>query len=48
LAYYWDRKEELDADMERRFQYVEKLRREAGESPLVKKLRAKEYLKIEN
>ncbi|MGK7903547.1 MAG: DUF433 domain-containing protein [Hormoscilla sp.] len=45
LAYYWDNKEELDADMERRFQYVEKLRREAGESPLAKKLREKGYLK---
>ena len=41
LAYYWDYKEELDADIERRFQYAEKLRREAGESPLVKKLRVK-------
>lgn len=40
LAYYWDYKEELDADMERRFQYAEKLRLEAGESPLAKKLRA--------
>ena len=39
LAYYWDNKKELDADMERRFQYAEKLRQEAGESPLVKKLR---------
>jgi len=27
LAYYWDRKEELDADMERRYQYAEMLRR---------------------
>ena len=41
LAYYWDYKEELDADMERRFQYAEKLRLETGESPLAKKLRAK-------
>lgn len=40
LAYYWDYKEELDADMEQRFQYAEKLRLEAGESPLAKKLRA--------
>ncbi|MFB8787286.1 MAG: hypothetical protein U7123_00145 [Potamolinea sp.] len=37
LAYYWDNKQELDADMERRFQYAEKLRLEAGESPLAKK-----------
>lgn len=41
LAYYWDHKQEIDADMERRYRYAEKLRLEAGESPLVKKLRAK-------
>lgn len=40
LAYYWDRKEEIDADMERRYQYAEKMRLEAGESPLAKRLRA--------
>jgi len=45
FAFYWDNKEELDADMERRFQYAEKLRRDAGESPLVKKLRAKGLIK---
>ncbi len=45
LAYYWDHKEELDADMERRYQYAEKMRREAGESPIVKKLRAPGYIK---
>lgn len=40
LAYYWDHKEELDQDMQRRFEWVEKMRQEAGESTLVKKLRA--------
>jgi uncharacterized protein (DUF433 family) len=45
LAYYWDNKEELDADMERRYQYAEQMRREAGESPLVKKLRAQGYIR---
>ncbi|HAZ45590.1 MAG TPA: hypothetical protein DDW76_30505 [Cyanobacteria bacterium UBA11369] len=45
LAYYWDHKQELDADMERRYQYAEKMRLEAGESPLVKKLRAKGLIK---
>lgn len=45
LAYYWDNKEELDADMERRYQYAEKMRREAGESPIVKQLRAQGYIK---
>ena len=28
LAYYWDHQEELDADMEKRYQFAEKLRRE--------------------
>ncbi|MGK7925632.1 MAG: DUF433 domain-containing protein [Spirulina sp.] len=45
LAYYWDYKEELEADMQRRFEYVEKLRREAGESPLRKKFRANQVTK---
>jgi uncharacterized protein (DUF433 family) len=40
LAYYWDNQQELDADIERRFQYAENLRKAAGESPLVQKLRA--------
>ena len=39
LAYYWDHKEELDADIERCRQYVEEARREAGPSPLANKLR---------
>ena len=39
LAYYWDHQQELDADMERRFQSAETLRREAGESALARKLR---------
>ncbi|MDJ0616144.1 MAG: DUF433 domain-containing protein [Calothrix sp. MO_192.B10] len=45
LAYYWDHKQELDADMERRFQLAEKLRREAGESPLAARLRSQGLLK---
>ncbi|MGD2182499.1 DUF433 domain-containing protein [Lusitaniella coriacea] len=45
LAYYWDYKQELDRDMERRYQFAKKLRREAGESPVAKKLRAFGYLK---
>lgn len=44
LAYYWDHQQELDADLERRFQYAETLRREAGESALAKKLRAQELI----
>src|ERR687886_1230126 len=45
LAYYWDHKQDLDADMQRRFEYAEKLRLEAGESPLAKKLRAQGLIK---
>ncbi|MBD2413034.1 hypothetical protein H6H01_20405 [Nostoc calcicola FACHB-3891] len=40
LAYYWDRKQEIDADMERRFEYAERMRKKAGKSPLVARLRA--------
>ena len=39
LAYYWDHKDELDADIERRWQYAEAERRKAGPSPLAAKLR---------
>ena len=45
LAYYWDHKQDIDADMQRRFEYAEKLRLEAGESPLAKKLRAQQLIK---
>ena len=39
LAYYWDHKEEIDADIERRFERVERWRREAGPSKPVARLR---------
>jgi uncharacterized protein (DUF433 family) len=39
LAYYWDHKAELDADIERRQQYAEVERLNAGPSPLAAKLR---------
>ncbi|MFZ0548720.1 MAG: DUF433 domain-containing protein [Candidatus Promineifilaceae bacterium] len=39
LAYYWEHKAVLDADIERREQYVEKMRQEAGPSPLANRLR---------
>ncbi len=38
LAYYWDHKQALDADIEQRWQWAEQARREAGPSPLVAKL----------
>jgi uncharacterized protein (DUF433 family) len=39
LAYYWEHKEALDADIKRRTQYAEKLRQEAAPSPLATRLR---------
>ena len=44
LAYYWDHKDALDADIERRWQWAEQSRREAGPSSLVAKLRAQGLL----
>ena len=44
LAYYWDHKDELDADIERRWQYGESERRKAGPSPLAAKLRGQGLL----
>lgn len=39
LAYYWDHKEELDADIERRLRQADQARQAAGESPLAAKLK---------
>lgn len=39
LAYYWDHKEELDASMERRFEYAEELRKHAAATPFQEKLK---------
>jgi uncharacterized protein (DUF433 family) len=44
LAYYWDHEEELNKDIERRLQYSEELRRAAGPSPLVARLKSKGLL----
>ncbi len=41
LAYYWDHANELDRDIERRLESAEQMRREAGSSPLVARLRSK-------
>ncbi len=38
LAYYWDHKQEVDADMERRRQFAQEARQQAGPSPLAAKL----------
>ncbi len=45
LAYYWDHKAELDADIQRREEYVKKAEQEAGESPFVARLKAQGILK---
>jgi uncharacterized protein (DUF433 family) len=44
LAYYWEHKQEIDQDMRRRFEYAERLRLEAGISPLVTRLRQERVL----
>ena|SRR5258708_5956606 len=38
LAYYWDHKAELDADIDRESEYVEQARREDGPSLIAAKL----------
>ena len=45
LAYYWDDKETIDAEIERCDRWAEQVRREAGESAIAKKLRAQGLLK---
>ena len=40
LAYYYEHKEEMDADMDRREQEVERMRAEAGEPPFVARMKA--------
>lgn len=44
LAYYWDHKEEMDGDIERRLERVEQIRREVGPSRLAARLKAKGLL----
>jgi len=44
LAFYWDHKQELDADIEQREQFARQSRAEAGPSPLITKLRAQGLL----
>lgn len=41
LAYYWDHREELDQDIEKRLSSVDQLQQSLGESPLVANLKAK-------
>lgn len=44
LAYYWDHKDEVDHDIERRLEQVEQIRRDVGPSQLVERLKAKGLL----
>ena len=44
LAYYWDHKAALAADIERRQQLAERARQESGPSPLAARLRAQGLL----
>ena len=39
LAYYWDHRDALDSDIERRWQFAEDARRQAGPSSLAQRLR---------
>lgn len=39
LAYYWENKEALDIDIERRERYVEQMQQAQGPSPLANRLR---------
>lgn len=41
LAYYWDHREALDADIEARVRKVDRIRSSLPESPLVKRLKSK-------
>ena len=41
LAYYWDHRDELDADIARRSQMAEHARERSGRSPLADKLRGR-------
>lgn len=40
LAFYWDHRAEIEADLRRREETVEQLQEEIGEHPLVTRLRA--------
>jgi uncharacterized protein (DUF433 family) len=44
LAYYWDHQAAIDADIEQRHAYILQLQAAAGESALVKKLRAQGWI----
>jgi uncharacterized protein (DUF433 family) len=45
LAYYWDHKDELDADIERRLETAVQLQQAAGDSPVAVKLHSQGLLR---
>jgi len=45
LAYYYENKTELDAEIAQQVKGVEKLRKQAGKSPIAKRLRAEGKLR---
>ena len=46
LAYYWDNRQSLDKDIERRDRAMEEQERAAGESPFAARLKAQGSLKV--
>jgi len=44
LAYYWDHREELDLDIERRLEFVDEVQQKMEPSPLTARLKAKGLL----
>jgi uncharacterized protein (DUF433 family) len=41
LAYYWDHREELESNIEKRIEKVNQIQKEISPSPLIKRLKAK-------
>ncbi|MBK9007598.1 MAG: DUF433 domain-containing protein [Anaerolineae bacterium] len=41
LAYYWDHRDELDGDIEKRIEKVDKVQKSTPASPLIKRLKDK-------
>jgi uncharacterized protein (DUF433 family) len=44
LAYYWDHREQIDADLAQRLEKADRLRQASGPSPLVARLKAEGLL----
>ena len=44
LAYYWDHKAEVDQDIERRRQIVDKVQQTSPEAPLAERLKARKQM----